>query len=160
MTDLAFTAGDFAVRLAETCSTLPTVSTEVENLVEKFNRYVFTNRGVCQRLNFYGKTTATDRGRVQDAEPKTVDDMLPPKPEIQGRTLGIEDSAQCGSPTIPGEPAVLFNCHIRFSPGLLQNANLITLHAGIQRVVTKLGESDAGGWRENAERPSIQIKWR
>jgi hypothetical protein len=47
-----------------------------------------------------------------------------------------------------------FLMETRISPELLQNANLITLHAGIQRVVDKLGESIAGGWKSDIERPS------
>jgi hypothetical protein len=79
MKDLAYTAGDFAVRLAETCSTLPTVTVGVENLLQQFNRWVSINYGVYRRLNFYGKTTAPYCRRVRGLESKTVDVMLPPE---------------------------------------------------------------------------------
>ena len=79
MKDLAFTAGDFAVRLAETCSMLSTVPAEVETLIQKFNRYVSTAYGMLHLLNRYGKTIAPDRQKLRGTQPKTVDNMLSPK---------------------------------------------------------------------------------
>ena len=79
MKDLAFTAGDFALRLAETCSASPAVPSEVEHLIQRFNRYVPTTRRMLQPPNRYGKTIAADRGTLQSIEPKTVVDMFSPK---------------------------------------------------------------------------------
>ncbi|RXW23941.1 hypothetical protein EST38_g1902 [Candolleomyces aberdarensis] len=51
MKDLAFTAGDFAVRLAETCSMLSTVPAEVETLIQKFNRQLHQIAKGCEALS-------------------------------------------------------------------------------------------------------------
>ncbi|RXW16055.1 hypothetical protein EST38_g9799 [Candolleomyces aberdarensis] len=51
MKDLAFTAGDFALRLAETCSTSPTVPSEVEHLIQRFNRQLRQIAERCEALS-------------------------------------------------------------------------------------------------------------
>ncbi len=71
-------------------------------------------------------------------------DMFSPKLNLWRRALRFEDSARYSRPAVPSKRAV-FLMETRISPELFQNANLITLHAGIQRVVDKLGESIAGG---------------